>query len=267
MSPDEPGQLAAAVVRELLLCDSWVRIEGGGETGSTNDDARELALAGAPEGTVVLASRQRAGRGRFGRTWDSPTGGVYLSVVLRPRGSASVLPALPLAIGLGVVFGLERLGAAPTLKWPNDVLLDGDKVAGVLVESRTDMAGEGWSIAGIGLNVRRPETPGWNSGSDVTFLGDVLPDVTLSQCAAAVLDGIAEAYRRFVSGGFAALREDYLSRSATLGTKVSVSDAFGAIVAEGEAIDVDEAGRLVVVTAAGTLTVASGEVSLRSLQP
>jgi BirA family transcriptional regulator, biotin operon repressor / biotin---[acetyl-CoA-carboxylase] ligase len=112
------------------------------ETASTNAKARELALAGAPAGTLVTASAQTAGRGRQGRVWSSPAGqALLLSVVLRE------LPELlPLRAGLAVA---DLAGERARVKWPNDVLLDGRKVAGVLVEGRPQ---EGWAVLGIGVN-------------------------------------------------------------------------------------------------------------------
>ena len=117
-------------------------------TDSTNARARELATAGAPHGTLVTAGEQTAGRGRQGRVWSAPPGrALLMSLVLRewPR-------LLPLAAALAVA---EVAGEATTIKWPNDVLLDGRKVAGILVEGRSQ---EGWMVLGIGLNVAlRPD--------------------------------------------------------------------------------------------------------------
>lgn len=125
------------------------------EVGSTNDAARALAEAGAPGGTVVLAERQTAGRGRGGKAWQSPPGlGIWMSVVLRPP----ALPApglLPLLVGLGAAEGMEPFagGAAVRVKWPNDVYLDGRKAGGILCEGSWDGAGARALVAGIGLNV------------------------------------------------------------------------------------------------------------------
>jgi BirA family biotin operon repressor/biotin-[acetyl-CoA-carboxylase] ligase len=120
-------------------------------TDSTNARARALAAAGAPHGTVVTAREQSAGRGRQGRTWSAAAGKALLcSVILRspPR-------LLPLAVGVAVAETCEAHGRAARLKWPNDVLLDGRKVAGILVEGRPQ---QGWAVAGIGLNVaQQPE--------------------------------------------------------------------------------------------------------------
>ena len=120
------------------------------ETASTNDRGSELALAGAPHGTVVIAERQTAGRGRQGRTWTAPPGrALTLSVLARIE--AARMELLPLAVALAVCEACEQ--AAPVrceVKWPNDVWIDGRKVAGILIEARPQ---DGWAIVGIGLNV------------------------------------------------------------------------------------------------------------------
>jgi BirA family biotin operon repressor/biotin-[acetyl-CoA-carboxylase] ligase len=112
------------------------------ETGSTNERARALAVTGAPHGTLVTAGRQTAGRGRQGRPWTSPPGSLSLSLVLRGHDAL-----LPLRAGLAVA---DLAGAEARVKWPNDVLVAGGKVAGVLAEGRPQ---EGWAVLGIGVNV------------------------------------------------------------------------------------------------------------------
>ena len=115
-------------------------------TGSTNDHARRLALAGAPAGTVVVAEEQQAGRGRHGRTWSAPRGrALTLSLILRPEEGALAL--LPLATAVAVCEASEAVAPVHCrIKWPNDVLLDRRKLAGVLIESRPQ---EGWAVVGI----------------------------------------------------------------------------------------------------------------------
>jgi BirA family transcriptional regulator, biotin operon repressor / biotin---[acetyl-CoA-carboxylase] ligase len=119
-------------------------------TGSTNDRARQLAQAGAPHGTVVIAERQTAGRGRQGRTWSAPPGrALTLSVLARVE--AAGLGLLPLGVALAVSEACEQVAPVRCqIKWPNDVWIDGRKVAGILVETRPQ---EGWAVLGIGLNV------------------------------------------------------------------------------------------------------------------
>jgi len=241
------------------------RLVGGVETGSTNDDAKRLARAGEPEGTVVVASKQTAGRGRLGRTWASPQGGLYLSAVLRPPLPPAAVSPLALAIGVGVARGLSRLGASPLLKWPNDVLLAQDdgaaKVAGILLEMSAETDVVEWVVAGCGLNVHRPPA-GALAGAG--YLDDVLGDrPRLADVAAAVLDGIAEAYDAFLGDGFAALAEEYRSRDALRGREVAVRNATGAVLASGRVDGVDDQGRLLLHNGSERTAVAAGEVTLR----
>jgi BirA family biotin operon repressor/biotin-[acetyl-CoA-carboxylase] ligase len=126
-------------------------LEWHAEIGSTSDRLKDLARAGALEWTVVLADRQTQGRGREGRRWFSPPGGLYLSVLVRPRESA--LPVLPLAAGVAVGEAATAHGVHAELKWPNDVLAGGRKIGGVLCEASSGPSGVEWVVVGIGLNL------------------------------------------------------------------------------------------------------------------
>jgi len=127
-------------------------------TTSTNDDARARAEAGARDGHLVVAREQSAGRGSQGRSWSSPTGGLYFSLVLRPRLETPALPPLTLVVGRALAESIEArcpdLGPAE-VKWPNDVLVDGRKCAGILVESATVGAKLEHVVVGVGINVGR----------------------------------------------------------------------------------------------------------------
>jgi len=194
-------------------------------TDSTSAQARALALAGAPHGTLVTAGEQRAGRGRQGRTWSAPPGrALLLSLVLREWP-----PLLPIA---GAVAVADVAGARATIKWPNDVLLDGGKLAGVLAEGRHQ---EGWAVLGIGLNV----------AVDVAELPDELRDraASLSLAPEAIeptLFALLRALERRLAQPTADLLIDYRARDALAGREVRWTH--GAGIARG----VDEAGRLLV---------------------
>ncbi len=256
-SPDAPIPLE---VSPLLRGSFAVRLEGGGVTGSTNDDARDLAIAGAAEGTVVLAREQTKGRGRLGRTWASPDGGVYTSVVLRPEVELPDAVVLPLVVGLGVGRALDRFGVDALLKWPNDLLSpDGRKLAGVLLEGLSEGWRVTWVVAGVGVNVR--ETP---AGTPAVSLDELAGRrVPLAEVAAAVLDGVGDAYEAWKTEGFDRLREAYGRRAWLTGRDVTVSDARGNVIATGLALGIDAQGRLLVEDASGIVPVSSGEVTLR----
>ena len=125
------------------------------ETASTNDVAREWALAGAPDGAVVTARHQTQGRGRREREWDSPAGvGLYASVILRPDWAATDAPKLAILAGMAAFYALERAGVKDLrIKWPNDILTNGRKICGVLVEPRIGEGRIEFAVLGIGINV------------------------------------------------------------------------------------------------------------------
>ena len=122
---------------------------------STSDRLKERARDGAPEWTMVLADEQTGGRGRQGRLWASPPGGLYLSVLLRPRFDAVGL--IPLAAGVAVVEALREWGVTAELKWPNDALAGGRKLAGILAEASSSASGVDWVVLGLGVNLEARE--------------------------------------------------------------------------------------------------------------
>jgi BirA family biotin operon repressor/biotin-[acetyl-CoA-carboxylase] ligase len=211
-------------------------------TTSTNDRARALALDGAPHGTLVTAGEQRAGRGRQGRTWSAPPGqALLLSLVLR---DPPVL--LPLAAALAVA---EVAGDAALIKWPNDVVIGGRKVAGILAEGRPQ---EGWAVLGIGVNValrveELPEELHATAGTLGLTPADVEP--TLERLLGALEDALALAP--------GALLDAYRERDALRGREVSWADG------RGRAAGIDGSGRLVVeLPAGGRTALSAGEVHL-----
>jgi BirA family transcriptional regulator, biotin operon repressor / biotin---[acetyl-CoA-carboxylase] ligase len=257
--PDGP---LPAEVAPLLRDASWMVLTGGGETASTNDDARALAREGAPEGTVVLASSQSAGRGRLGRAWTSPEGGAYLSIVLRPIATPAELAPLALVVGLGVVRGLqEHFGVEASLKWPNDVLLASGKLAGILLEMSAETDRVNWVVVGIGLNVRQNDDV--TQAPAVARLDDEVPGVRIASAVAAVLDGLSGAYAQWRASGFAVLRDEYEARSSLIGQDVTVRDMTDSVRAAGTVMGVDPEGRLLIATLGGMESVVAGEVTLR----
>jgi len=120
---------------------------------STNDEAARLARAGAKHGTIVIAERQTSGRGRDGRAWESPPGGLYISAVVRPPMPVVDVPPMTLAIGIGLCEAVRTQGAPAVLKWPNDLLVADRKLAGVLVEAQSQGNRLEAVIVGIGINV------------------------------------------------------------------------------------------------------------------
>jgi BirA family biotin operon repressor/biotin-[acetyl-CoA-carboxylase] ligase len=164
----EPSELAVRL--KAPSCLSLVRVT------STLDIIHELAAEGAPDGSLVLADEQVAGRGRFGKRWNSPPqAGIWLGYLVRPE--ARLEPGvLSLRVGLALVATLQDLGVATRLKWPNDVMLEGRKVAGVLSEARWLAARVQWIALGVGINVRGKLPP--EIAAQAAALQDVKPDIT-----------------------------------------------------------------------------------------
>ena len=227
-------------------------------TDSTNDDAKRLAREGAIHGAAVVAKRQTAGRGRMGRTFLSPEGGIYLSVVLRPQGQAERLRYLTLLFADAVCRAVFSVcGADCEIKWPNDVLLGGKKLAGILTEGAIAPGGAfAWLVCGVGLNAAAVP----NDVADIAAsLADC--DVDREELAAAIIRELADA--ALVSESEALLRLDRVRRScATLGKTVTLHDGESEISAFAKAVDDD--GSLWIVERDGTRRkLSSGEVIVK----
>jgi BirA family biotin operon repressor/biotin-[acetyl-CoA-carboxylase] ligase len=269
----ERPPLRLSALRRGLLVDGglWTAVDYRSRTGSTNADVVSAARDGAPEGYVLVADEQTEGRGRAGRVWQSPPrAGLALSVLLRPGRSVadrdwSPVPisgygVLPLLAGVALVEAVRRIGEVDAvLKWPNDLLIDGRKGAGILAETVPDDAAEGPAIViGIGLNVtlREPELP--------------RPDATSLQLAGAscvdrdpllraVLRGVAEWHGRWRDAGGdpveSGVVDTYRLHCATIGTTVRVALPGGGEVTD-LATGVDDDGTLIV----GGQRIAAGDV-------
>ncbi|MER5455408.1 biotin--[acetyl-CoA-carboxylase] ligase [Micromonospora sp. NPDC002389] len=286
--PDSPytdldrPPLSAARLRRALVAPygPWTRLELKVETGSTNADVAEAAREGEPEGLVVVAERQSAGRGRRGRAWQSPPrAGIATSVLLRPgqavpdRAWSPAPPAgygwLPLLAGVALVEAVTLLAELDaTLKWPNDLLLGDAKCAGILAEA---VPGPGLDdppaiVLGVGLNVtlRADELPEHPTGLPATSLqlaGAAATD--RDPLLRALLRSVADWYARWraADGDAAAcgLRDAYLAVCGTVGREVRAFLPDGTELT-GTATGVDLDGRLLVTTAAGERALAAADV-------
>ena len=256
---DRPPLRATTLRRALVRPDSlWREVRILEETPSTNAALAAAAVAGAEEGLVVVAEDQTAGRGRLGRTWSSPArAGLTFSVLLRPGAIPDrTWTWVPLLTGLAVAESVEAVSDVGTrLKWPNDVLVDGRKVAGVLVERHNSAL-----VVGVGLNVTTTarELPGPETTSLSLADAAVTDRETLLR---AVLRSLALRYLewRDAGGDAAPIADLYADRCATLGADLRVALPDGTTV-EGTGERIDAHGRLVVRTALGEETLSAGDV-------
>jgi BirA family biotin operon repressor/biotin-[acetyl-CoA-carboxylase] ligase len=234
-----------------VLPDGWTLVTLD-SVGSTNDEAARLAEAGAPEGTFVWAKEQTGGRGRRGRRWASPMGNLYCSTILRPDCSAPRAAELGFVAALAVA-DMVRGGRAVWVKWPNDVLVDGGKVAGILPESSIGQDGHVEHVVlGIGLNVGfAPNLP------EMRY-----PGATLGGTVEAAVEGLTAGLARWLSEwrwhGFETIRAGWLERAGPLGAEVDVK--LGEELVRGAFAGMDREGALLLETPAGPRRIVSGEL-------
>ena len=227
---------------------------------STNDEAKERAAAGASTGTVIWARQQRAGRGRRGRSWVSPPGNLYLSVVLRPACEARSVAQLSFVAALAVhdlVDGL--LPGRARCKWPNDVLLGGGKVAGVLLESALGPGGHvDWVVLGIGVNlVSHPDLEGPVPSTSLTASG--APTLAPDDALPLVLAALARRRREWETQGFATVRRAWLPRAHGLGGPVTIANGNETLAGIFEGLD-EEGALILAQPGAKRLSISAGDV-------
>jgi BirA family biotin operon repressor/biotin-[acetyl-CoA-carboxylase] ligase len=244
------------------LSASGVAVEVVTQTGSTNADllARAAALS-AP--LLLIAEHQTAGRGRAGRSWlSAPGDSLTFSLAWRfPQGLRG-LTGLPLAVGVALAETLGRLGQPVQLKWPNDLLKDGDKLAGILVETQAASDGAAWAIIGIGVNLVMPDALEAQIGRAVAAL-PWLARMDRDELLAALLDGLTETLRTFERHGFGAFTTRWNLLHGWQGRPVAIVDR-GEVLHEGRAAGVDDIGRLLLDTPTGRVAIIAGDVSLRT---
>jgi BirA family biotin operon repressor/biotin-[acetyl-CoA-carboxylase] ligase len=228
--------------------------------GSTNDEARQLARDGAPAGTVVWAAAQSAGRGRRGHLWQSPPGNLYLSMVLRPEAPAANAPQLGFVAALALGDALDQI-AGPGLqlrfKWPNDLLADGKKLAGILLESEM-AAGGGLDFVILGIGVNLVSAPHGLEYPATSLADQGFPGIT----PAALLEALAAHFalwaERWREEGFAPVRAGWLRRASGIGQAVRVR--LEKLTLDGRFLDLDHDGALVLEGNDGRRRIAAGEV-------
>ena len=220
---------------------------------STNDVARERAEGGCREGLMIISRSQGSGRGRSGRSFASPEGGLYLSVVLKPDIPPKDVSIIPLLAGLAVSKSISSTLMVPTsLKWPNDVMVDGRKVCGILVESSVKGDRLDYLIVGIGINVNFSisDLPGELEDTAVTLKDHTGNDIDTEELLRNLVCFLEMLYNRFRLGETASILDDWSEGSETLGRNVRVKTTTG--VLEGKALGLDQTGALL-LSSDGTL--------------
>ncbi len=238
-------ELEAVLSRYMNECALRGPVYAFRQTGSTMEDAHELAEQGAPEGTLVYAVRQAQGRGRLGRVWESPEGGAYFSIIVRPQRTAGEIPQLPLVAGLALAEGIRQLTRLyPSIRWPNDVLIDGKKVCGILTESTQPPAPSTQScvLIGVGINVMTKPSDLPDTATSLSAVVNNCPHP--HQVTGAVWRRFSTWYDVWAREGFAPIREALRPWMGHFGQLVHITA--GTQRFEGTAQDLDEQGRLVV---------------------
>ncbi|ASA22894.1 biotin--[acetyl-CoA-carboxylase] ligase [Paenibacillus donghaensis] len=233
---------------------------------STQEEAKQLAESGAPEGTAVIAEEQTGGRGRMGRKWHSPKGkGIWMSVVLRPQLPLLLTPQLTLLAGVAVCTAIRKVsGVEAGIKWPNDLLAGGRKICGILLESSLHEGELHYCIAGIGIavNLDADDYPEELRGVGTSLLLERGGrPVDRSVLAGVVLAELEALYTLYLERGFAPVQLRWEAMSVTLGRQIATNSPEGR--RKGIAVGMDEQGFLLLQGPDGTVSsVCSGEIEL-----
>lgn len=235
---------------------------------STNDYLMELALRGAAHGTVVIADAQKKGKGRLERTWFSPPGkNIYMSVLLRPDLRPGDAPLLTVVSAVACVSAIKKLtGLEAGIKWPNDLVVEGRKLGGILLESRFRSGGISHAVVGIGINVNsgQADFPEDLRAIATSVFQEAGKKTKRAALIDAILDDIDGGLGLLMEKGRSQLLEKYREMSATLGKRVKADT--GERTLEGVALDIDEQGHLMLQTGTGEVeTISAGDVTLKSL--
>jgi BirA family biotin operon repressor/biotin-[acetyl-CoA-carboxylase] ligase len=264
-----PDSVAPAEILPGLTTRAFGRqIEYRESVGSTNDLAKQLARAGAPEGLLVIADEQTTGKGRLGRTWTTPKGSALaMTLLLRPQLPPYEAPRITLVAAVAAAEAVRAVTGLPIgIKWPNDLQVQGKKICGILTEMDAEVERIAFVVCGIGLNVNLPreQMPPEFQETATSLMAELGGPVRRAALVQAVMAGFEEVYALFTAGRFDQVLDRWRALSVTLGQAVRVISVTGAPDVEGIAEDVDPDGALLVRLPDGELRrVLAGEVSIR----
>lgn len=235
------------------------------QIGSTNDEAKKLAAAGCPEGTLIITEAQMGGRGRLSRGWFSPASkGIWFSVVLRPPFPPQEAPKCTLMAAVALNQAIRDITGVPSgIKWPNDILCNGRKMVGILTEMNAEMDAINYIVIGIGINVNieASEIPQDLQGIATSLSIETGAPVSRLDLFIRILERLEEVYLNVRESGFAGALDAWRKESITLGRMVTVTGIDKSFA--GRAVDIDADGALLVSTEFGTERVIAGDVSIR----
>lgn len=255
-----------AVLNAIGEQRNWFKLEVHDHLESTNSYLMKKASAGEAHATCIAANLQSKGRGRRGRQWQAGLGAsLTISLLWRFQCGASALSGLSLAVGVALIRTLHGLGVTQAqLKWPNDVLINGEKLAGILIELQGDMEGPSAAVIGIGINLNLPSRIKQQIDQPVTDLtGIASQNIDPNVLLGGLLKQLAAVLNDFERAGFAQVRDEWLQYHAYHQKPVKMLHPDGRETL-GTAIDVAEDGILLVKTALGEQRFSSGEISLRA---
>ncbi|MCS1351013.1 biotin--[acetyl-CoA-carboxylase] ligase [Mechercharimyces sp. CAU 1602] len=250
---NQPDRMEAAEIKALLHTKSFGQsIRYYSSLDSTQTAAHQWARSGAEEGALVVAEEQTAGRGRLGRSWHSPAQtGIWMSLILRPPIPLTLAPQLTLLASVAVAQGIEQAtGVSASIKWPNDLLLEGKKVCGILTELRGEQDQIDYVILGIGINAKGV-THEWPE--EIRERATILPTTKRkwrrAELTALILYSLEMLYQQYMDEGFAPIRTQWEARSSMLGERINARTGKGFV--EGIACGLNDHGALVVTTSEG----------------
>lgn len=232
---------------------------------STNNFAKEIA-SNVPDGTVIIAEEQTAGRGRLGRSWISQKGcGIWMSIILKPNLQPKEAINLTQVAAISVVKAIEEVFHVESkIKWPNDIILNNKKVCGILTEMSSEIDKINYVIIGIGVNVNCDNFPEELKGKATSLYLETNSKVDRKKLTASILNNLEFYYNAYLQKGFEYIRPICIEKSITIGRQIKVIANEGEI--EGKAVTIDNNGSLVVETKEGKrLSIMSGDVSVRGL--
>lgn len=230
------------------------------EMSSTNNVAKQLASKGEEEGTVVIARKQTKGKGRFDRKWDSPEGGVYLSIILRPSCQPDKATLLSLSTAVAISKTISNYNLCPKLKWPNDVRVNGKKIAGILLGSEVSDDKLNYVVLGVGinLNIKINSLSKNIRRNSTTMLEEIGSQIDYYSFIKNLLLNLDKYYKLFRDKKYTLIIKEWKKHSDTIGRMVEIITPSRRII--GEAYDINESGSLIIMKDSGKkITISSGD--------